>query len=520
MERLVLGASKTLDISLHVFSAATKCGSDEARAQSLEDWGDLLCDALLRGVSIRLLLNDFDAIGGSALHAKVWLRLDFLAQRVVELPASARANLQIQVAHPGGRAGALVKLVLWPFVRARTRVLLADYRDESGRPLPGFMDLLNKYGRVRAWPPKDLYTQTLHQKFMIADEVNLIIGGMDVDERRFDDPNHQRSAPETWHDVNVVATGPVVTAALRHFAETWNAVRKYGATHSEAFVQRNEVAFRCRSVFDIQAAALVETDERTNRLTLVTTTALPSAGLTTFGPITKIDNLENAHVKLISEARHLIYIETQFFRSSTIVEALAARGLENADLHVILLLPGAPDVVAFEGKESSVHRYGEWLQSKALDRMETVFGARFGVFCLTNSDHREEHVERDALHNKSMVYIHSKVMLADDRVGIVSSANLNGRSMRWDYEAGVLLTWPSKVKQLRERLWGVHLGSPARTSPDNPSGASSALDLWTSSAIARAALKESALGCGVVPFPRTRTRRFSKRHFFLAEELV
>ena len=34
--------------------------------------------------------------------------------------------------------------------------------------------------------------------------------------------------------------------------------------------------------------------------------------------------------------------------------------------------------------------------------------------------------------------MHSKVLLVDDRVGLVGSANLNGRSLRWDTESGIL----------------------------------------------------------------------------------
>ena len=44
------------------------------------------------------------------------------------------------------------------------------------------------------------------------------------------------------------------------------------------------------------------------------------------------------------------------------------------------------------------------------------------------------------------------VSIFDGAAAIVSSANLNGRSLRWDTEAGVLLTDPDTVASLRQRL--------------------------------------------------------------------
>jgi phospholipase D1/2 len=50
------------------------------------------------------------------------------------------------------------------------------------------------------------------------------------------------------------------------------------------------------------------------------------------------------------------------------------------------------------------------------------------------------------------VYIHAKVSIFDDTAAIVSSANLNGRSLRWDTEAGLLVTHRRDVQTLRNQV--------------------------------------------------------------------
>ncbi len=44
--------------------------------------------------------------------------------------------------------------------------------------------------------------------------------------------------------------------------------------------------------------------------------------------------------------------------------------------------------------------------------------------------------DRDRLGGAPMIYVHAKVSIFDRSAAIVSSANLNGRSLRWDTEAG------------------------------------------------------------------------------------
>ncbi|PKH33167.1 hypothetical protein BI292_26370 [Pseudomonas sp. 43NM1] len=54
------------------------------------------------------------------------------------------------------------------------------------------------------------------------------------------------------------------------------------------------------------------------------------------------------------------------------------------------------------------------------------------------------------------IYVHSKLLVVDDVFSLLSSANINTRSMHTDSELGVAMPDPELAKQWREELWGLH----------------------------------------------------------------
>lgn len=519
MEELVLGARSRLDLALHVFSPRTKTRSATAHSRHIGDWGALIADALGRGVQTRLLLNDFDPVGAPDMHAAVWERLGLLADAIGPLPDDVRSNLTVLVAHPGGESGIALRTLVWPAARAKQARIIADFR-QKGRDLPP--GLAEQADRSPKWPPRRNFTATLHQKFLVADEGCAIVGGLDIDERRYDDPEHRRSAPETWHDVSVKVAGRAALALAEHFDRCWSIVAAEGASHASAFVAMNPDCPLRFAAIEQRGPRRTEEPKRTmpnKGMAVAATLPLPGKNPFRFGPAADLCELERAHLALFARARHYIYLESQFFRSSSIRDGLIAALGRNRDLHVLLLLPGAPDVIAYQGEKSGVHRYGEWLQMRSLNRLTDLFGGRFAAYCITNDRPREEEFERDALYGKSMVYVHSKVAIADDDTAIVSSANLNGRSMRWDIEAGMVARDPAFAADLRTQLWRAHMGQGA-PALDPVGDAAGVFAHWRDMANARRAAGADANGTGIVPFPLEKTRRFAKRHILIPEEMV
>ena len=102
-------------------------------------------------------------------------------------------------------------------------------------------------------------------------------------------------------------------------------------------------------------------------------------------------------------------------------------------------MPAAPEEVAFEGHQGIEHRFGEFLQARCLRLVRRAFRERCLVIAPAQP-RRDGSPGRDALWGAPIIYVHSKVSIFDDEAAIVSSANLNGRSLYWDTDLGVEFT--------------------------------------------------------------------------------
>lgn len=428
MERAFLEARREIWAGFRVFDLFTKLRSDEAKAVG-ETWFDLIAHVLDRGVALNFVLSDFDPIAAPELHAYSWdARRAFIAAAESVGP---KARLSVVNATHSARVGWLPRLVLWPRVVKELSKVASDLNamseSERARRLeisPGLHRWLHRNGRVevaaRKWPPPPLVPATHHQKIVVFDRELLCQGGLDLDERRYDDKGHHRRRDRTWHDVQMFCRGPVVDEAQ---------------THLERFL--DQVA---GSEAPPPARKFLRTVSRRRRF------ELPH-----LGPRGVVQEIAEAHRRMIGAARSLIYLETQYFRDRTVADALARAAARNPDLGLILILPGAPEVVAFDHETSSDARFGEYLQSKCIDTVLEAFGDRAAI-CSPVRPLRSDSTGRDALCGAPIIYVHAKVSIFDRDRAILSSANLNGRSLSWDTEVGVELEDPAVVGDLRERV--------------------------------------------------------------------
>jgi len=234
-------------------------------------------------------------------------------------------------------------------------------------------------------------------------------------------------------------------------------------------------------------------------------------------PRTVLSKIEQAHLDMIAKAQHLIYLESQYFRSRVIAKALAHAARDKPGLKLILVLPAAPDDVAFEHSTKSDARFGEYLQSRCVGKVTRAFGKR----CLVMSPARPVSLDSDsgrAAHFKApMIYLHAKVSIFDDTDAIVSSANLNGRSMRWDTEVGMHLTDPQTVATLKKRSFDHWL--PQDATPDYYD-LQTAVSAWRKLAVRNAKLEPEQRAGFVLPFPIAPARRFGRNLPVVPEELV
>lgn len=83
-----------------------------------------------------------------------------------------------------------------------------------------------------------------------------------------------------------------------------------------------------------------------------------------------------------------------------------------------------------------------------------------------------------ARHQRYMIYVHTKLMIVDDRYVILGSCNLNDRGLMGDGDSEICASiWPmlkkqkaciEKVRDLRKQLWEEHFGSGMPTAWEMP----------------------------------------------------
>jgi cardiolipin synthase len=124
------------------------------------------------------------------------------------------------------------------------------------------------------------------------------------------------------------------------------------------------------------------------------------------GPDSKWSAIKNGYVKMISSARHNIYLQTPYFvPDDSILEAMKIAALSGVE--VCLIIPGKPD--NFFVHWASLSYVGELLEA--------------GVRCYK--------------YNRG--FIHSKMMVADGLISSVGTANLDIRSFDLNFEINAFI---------------------------------------------------------------------------------
>jgi phospholipase D1/2 len=286
-----------------------------------------------------------------------------------------------------------------------------------------------------------------HQKFVVIDGSLVFVGGLDICGRHWDDRLHMAENPlrredsvdyEPYHDIQAFMTGPVAGTFTGMFRDRWVAAGGSDITRPR-FRRIHNIPFE----YDREVAADIVAISRT-----AAKTASPQQDALT--------EIRNLYADAISAAEEIIYIENQFFTSWQIYEALVHRisADDRRKPDVIILLPRSFNAF-FEA--ATLGKLQERMLS-SLAEAAKEHGCPLGIYNMAT---------RGADGSEVQVYVHSKVMVVDDRFLTVGSANLTNRSMSLDTEINV--SWeadPSRqaelarsIRRVRENLLSEHLGS-------------------------------------------------------------
>ena len=534
LERLVLAARQTVYLAFRVFDPETRTRSAEAKAEALPTWTALLRHAVERGVTVRLLLTDFEPTVAHDLHGGSWQTFRTLAAMAATLDEKTRDRFEMIIAqHPGEVGWATRQLLRLPmgFVIRSVLKTLPDESDELEQIVdvrPGlwrYHHLRGGRARFRRGPAPRLWPATHHHKFAVIDGEIAIIGGIDINERRWETRRYSQPADESWHDVSARLKGPAVADAANHFRALWNhelpryiEITRHWMTNAE----RELTVEPLDLIPESEAKPVSATPEATARVQLLRTLSRRSRSPFAVGPAPHIRELMRGYRGIIFAARKLLYIEAQFFRYRRAARWIVEQARREPALKIIILLPQAPDEVAYGGeRDNPAHRHGEYLQSRALSHLKRRLGDRVGLFSLAKksplTDAEREFVrDRGAVFGSGMIYVHSKLVIADDRFALVSSANINNRSFAWDSEFGLLWEDEAGVEDMRRRLWGQLLERPPEAAP----ALSEALADWQKTAAENVGKPPAERSGFIVPYQLSRARRFGRPAWFLPDDLV
>jgi phosphatidylserine/phosphatidylglycerophosphate/cardiolipin synthase-like enzyme/uncharacterized membrane protein YdjX (TVP38/TMEM64 family) len=281
-----------------------------------------------------------------------------------------------------------------------------------------------------------------HQKLVVVDDVLAFGGGIDLTGHRWDTPAHRLHEParinangspyEPYHEVGAMVDGPAAASLGDLVRERWHALgERPRRRHTKS------------AALDLWPEG-IEAD--LTKVDVAIARTLPPSERDAEG----IRECEHLYLDSIAAATRTIYIESQYFTNDELGRALGAR-LEE---------PDGPEVIVVVPKEC----HG-WLEQQTMGAMR---GEVLGALAAADRHQRLRIVYPAASQAENVsTFVHSKVMIVDDRLVRIGSANLSRRSMGVDSEcdlaaeAGDDEAHRAGVLRIRDRLLGEHLGLDA-----------------------------------------------------------
>ncbi|HET9335796.1 MAG TPA: phospholipase D-like domain-containing protein, partial [Sphingomicrobium sp.] len=272
-----------------------------------------------------------------------------------------------------------------------------------------------------------------HQKIVVIDDCFAVCGGIDMTGDRWDRPAHADHDPNRirpngdpygpWHDATMAVDGPLAAALGELACDRWQRAtgEKLDPISGADPIWPDDLKpmFRDRQFAIARTAAKYDGHD-------------------------EVKEIEALFLDMIHVARRFIYAENQYFTSPRIAQAILERMREPNPPEIVFVNP-----VTAEG----------WLEQVAMDaarvRLAQIIGSedpgnRFRIYTPVTDGGAD-------------IYVHAKIMIVDDRILRVGSANMNNRSLGLDSECDLALQAEDReteaiIAGVRTRLLAEHLG--------------------------------------------------------------
>jgi phosphatidylserine/phosphatidylglycerophosphate/cardiolipin synthase-like enzyme len=337
------------------------------------------------------------------------------------------------------KQGVEIKIIIWQ-PRLELRIIPgADERGLGGRTKE--VEMMNELAKsngieqnlmVRIDNTAPTITSGHHDKIIVIDNQVGFCGGLDLSRGKWDTSDHdfdnslREANAHPWHDVQAMVKGPVVWDLIYHFHQRW----VYSQTKDVRQVRGMEI----KSSFSNHGG-----DGNTSII-----------ALRTWHKFNRNGGILAWYAGMFRKAKESIYIENQFpFENKFITQLLVKRLKQVKNLKVITVSPVDPNLPGFIGSiiaKASVNEIDEnlkLLRKTGEDRVKTYS-------LISQHDSIKE--------KRKQIYVHSKVMIIDDKWITIGSANMDRDGFRDSSELDLGILAPTPARQLRVKLWREHLG--------------------------------------------------------------
>ncbi|WP_240782141.1 phospholipase D-like domain-containing protein [Qipengyuania sediminis] len=248
-----------------------------------------------------------------------------------------------------------------------------------------------------------------HQKIAVLDDRLAVCGGIDMTDKRWDTRAHKerderrrsvggyRYGP--WHDATMMMEGEAAAALAELGRDRWERSGGGDLPHIKPAT---------RSLWPDALEPQFENVE----IGIARTRAeyRGNAG---------VREVEALFLRHIREAKRFIYAESQYFASRAIAEAIARRLGGDDPPEIVIVHPANAD---------------GWLEQQAMDHARAAL-----VRAIAAADRHDRFNLLIPYSNDTPIYVHAKLMIVDDAVLRIGSANMNNRSMGLDSECDVVI---------------------------------------------------------------------------------
>jgi phospholipase D1/2 len=276
-----------------------------------------------------------------------------------------------------------------------------------------------------------------HHKIVVIDDAVAFCGGIDMtgdrwdtSEHRDDDPRRRRPftrrAYGPWHDATTAVSGAAAKALGDYARERW----QHASGEVLAPPPAGSDPWPDGLPVDIAGA------------TVAIARTIPA-----YGTQKEVREIEALYLAAIAAARRSVYLESQYFASRAVAQAIARRLAE----------PDGPEFVIINPESAE-----GWLEEEVMGSAR----ARLLAMLARSDRFGRLRIYTPITAGEQPIYVHAKIMIVDDCLLRVGSSNLNNRSMGYDTECDLALEADDDdtdlscaIRSFRTRLLAEHLGT-------------------------------------------------------------